>query len=129
MAPVMAGDEQIEVFFSGNGRFTYRSTDPIERSLVLFEAKRLDRTHKLADDGTVTVQGTFERLYVRSFGVELAKPGVSAAESLQSVFKQHRDAFSNVRATPPSHLLIRQRLDDPSAAVAVVDMAGKDNHR
>lgn len=127
LAPVTAGSDPIGVFFSGQGTFAYKSKDPVERSLVQFEAKKVDRTAKLADD-VVTISGTFDRVYIRSGGVELpvAPPGTADANLLPA-FQQHRDDFRNVLWDPPSHLLIRQRLDSPTAQAAVVEIGGKAN--
>ncbi len=127
MAPVMAGDEQVGIFFRGAGTFSYRSTDPTERALVLFEAKKLDRTHEKAEDGTVTVSGSFERLYLLTGGIELPSATSPSSESLEQAFRAHREQFANVRWTPPSHLLIRQRRDEPTAQVAVAEISGKDH--
>lgn len=127
MAPVMAGSEQLGLFFKGSGTFTYRSTDPIESALVIFEARKLDRMHEKAKDGSVLIKGSFERLLIRSSGFELPA-GKAGTESLEPALKAHREQFSNAQWTPPSHLLIRQRLDEPAAKVAVVEMSGKEHH-
>jgi len=126
VAPVLAAGERIGIFFRGEGRFTYQSIDPLESGIVLFEAKKLDRDAKKNADGSVTVSGKFERLYLQAGGVVL--PELPAAEAgrgaLLDAFREHREEFGNTRWTPPSHLLIRQKLDEPNARVAVAQFSG-----
>lgn len=127
LAPVMAGNDVIGVFFSGKGTFAYRTKDPVERSLAQFEAKKVDRTADLVGD-VLTISGSFDRVYIRAGGVELpVAPADGPASGLAAAFQTHRETFRNVLWDPPSHLLIRQRLDSPSAQVAVVEIGGKDN--
>ncbi len=127
LAPVMAGEERIGVFFTGKGTFAYRTKDPIERSLVQFEAKKVDRTAALAGD-VVTVSGGFEQVYIRAGGIELpVAPADGIAYNPAAEFQKHREKFRNVLWEPPSHLLLRQRLDAPTAQVAVVEISGNDS--
>jgi hypothetical protein len=127
LAPVTAGNDPIGVFFSGQGTFAYRTKDPVERSLAQFEAKKVDRTATLTGD-VLTISGTFERLFIRAGGVELPVAPADAGDSnLILAFQKHRDDFRNVLWDPPSHLLIRQRLDSLTAQVAVVEIGGRDN--
>src|ERR1700741_3138070 len=62
LAPVSAGSDPIGVFFSGQGTFAYKTKDPVERSLVQFEAKKIDRTATLSGD-VVIITGTFAQLF------------------------------------------------------------------
>jgi hypothetical protein len=128
VAPFLIGEDRVGLFFKGNGTFTYRTADPVERALVLFEAKKLDRTAEKGADGSVTIRGSFERLHVLSGGMELPAFAGEAGTGLADALRSHREAFGNVRLEPPSHLLVRQRLDEPSSPVAFVEMGGSDNN-
>jgi len=125
-APVLAGGEPIGIFFRGKGTYTYRATDPLEASIVPYEGKRAGRDVR-AEKGSVSVKASFDRLYIRGAGIDLPKLGAGSADpELSEVFKSHLEHFSHARVTPDSHLLLRQRLDAPTAAVAIADFAGSD---
>lgn len=126
IAPLMAGNDTIGFFFSGGGKFTYQSTDPTERSLVQFEAKKLDRTATASGDA-ITISGNLDRVLVRAGGIQLPAGGVDAPAVTEELEK-YRDDFRSVLWEPPSHLLVRQRLDSPSSQVAVVEIgSGRDS--
>lgn len=121
IAPVQAGDETIGAFFSGTGTYSYKSTDPVERSLVQFEAKKVDRAAVVTNDGVLTITGPLDRVFIRAGGIALPT-GTTDAPALTAAFQKHRDDFGNVLWQPPSHLLLRQRFDAPSSQVAVVEI-------
>src|SRR5205809_782011 len=50
VSTVFAAGKPIGIFFEGSGQYTYRSVDPVERTLVLFEAKKLGRNAKKEND-------------------------------------------------------------------------------
>jgi Aminopeptidase N len=122
VAPVLAGAETIGLFFSGKGTYVYHSTDPIETSLIEFEAKKVGRNAQGS-----SVKGSFERLYLRTGGIALPKvPEGARDEALEQAFKAHLKHWSGSLLTPSSHLLLRQKVDAPSSPVAVAEMGGRD---
>jgi hypothetical protein len=126
-APVLAGSDPIGIFFSGKGTYTYRSTDPLEASIVVYEAKRVGRDARADKDG-VTVRGSFERLYLRGAAIELPKLAAGNPDpQLEQTFKAHLEHLAHALVKPDSHLLLRQRLDAPSSPVAVADFSGSDD--
>jgi hypothetical protein len=126
-APVLAGDETIGLFFNGKGTYKYQSTNPLENALTTFEAKKLGRSAQ-GGKGGVTITGNFDRLYLRAAGVELPKlAGSAASDALGRAFRAHLERFARADRTPPSHLLLRQRLDAPSSPVAVAEFSGSDD--
>jgi hypothetical protein len=127
-APVLAGGTTVGIFFNGAGHYRYHSTDPVESPLVLFEARKLGRSAQKSADGTVTVEGDFERLYLRGGAIDLPQIEGEVSPALQQVFTQHRERFANARWQAPSHLLIEQRLDDPASPVAIAEMGGSDDN-
>ena len=127
-SPVFAGQNPIGMFFDGEGHFVYRSVDPVEKSLVLFEARKLGRDARKETDGSVTIRGDFKQLYLRSSGIELPPlKGEAIDRSLEQAFQKHRDHFAKARSNPASHLLIRQQLDAGNAPVAVAEFGGRDD--
>lgn len=124
-APVLAGQDPIGIFFSGTGKYVYRSVDAVEKPIVLFEAKKLGRDARKESDGSVTIRGDFTQLYLRSGGMELpALHGESVDLSLQQLFQKHRQHFAKARWAPASHLLLRQRLDAPHRPLPSPSSAG-----
>jgi hypothetical protein len=128
-APVTVGGAQVGFFFSGKGSYAYHSTDALESSLVLFEAKRLGRKADAGADRTITLSGEFDEVYVAGGAIEFPKPGEPSPHRLNDAFAKHVAHFAATRWTPPSHLLIRQRLDAPASQVAVAELGagGEDN--
>jgi hypothetical protein len=127
-APVLAGQTSIGMFFNGDGHYIYRSIDPVEKSLVLFEARKFGRDARKETDGSVTIRGDFKQLYLRGAGIELPPLGGEVVDhALEQVFQKHRDHFAKARSNPASHLLIRQQLDGTNAQVAVAEFGGRDD--
>jgi hypothetical protein len=127
-APVAVGQTPIGIFFNGDGHYIYRSVDPVEKSLVLFEARKFGRDARKETDGSVTIRGDFKQLYLRGAGIELPPlKGEAVDRALEQAFQKHRDHFARARSNPASHLLIRQQLDGTNAAVAVGEFGGRDD--
>ncbi|MEA2162228.1 MAG: hypothetical protein QOK37_355 [Thermoanaerobaculia bacterium] len=127
-APVLIGADPIGLFFNGDGHYVYRSSDPVEKSLVLFEAKKMGRDARKETDGSVTIRGDFKQLFLRGSGIELPPlKGETTDAALQQTFQRHREHFAKARSNPASHLLIRQQLDAASSPVAVAEFGGRDD--
>src|SRR5581483_4637086 len=123
-APVRAGKDVIGLFFAGTGKYTYRSTDPIETSIAMFEAKKASKIKAEKSGDTVVLTDTFSRMFLRTGGVQLPQLPEGTSQELDAAFKAHRENFSHARVAPASHLLIRQRLDKPSSPVARIEFDG-----
>lgn len=124
-APVMAGKDQIGLFFTGNGSMTYRSDDKAEAVNVRFNAKKASDFKVTEGADANVVQSDFKQLYLRSAGIQL--PALSGSgESLTAQFNAFRDELKQ-RWTPATHLLIKQRIDNPAAPVAVAELVGPQN--
>src|SRR5258708_7934810 len=83
-APLVGGDGTEGIFFSGQGAYAYRTSDPIESSLVLFEAKKSEREAAKSPDGVTTIRGWFEHAKIAGSGVELPKLASDALPKLAS---------------------------------------------
>jgi hypothetical protein len=121
-ARVSAGGQVVGLYFTGSGKYTYRSLDRIEAPLFAFEAKNI--LGKTAEKGadSETIHGEFNELYLLAGGVRLPELDGKDGEALTESFQKHREKFDHARWSPPSHLLIRQRLDRPEATVAVAEL-------
>jgi len=127
VAPITVDGAPAGLFFVGKGKYVYQSTDPIETALVTYETKRFKRAASSGSAG-MTITGEFENALIRSGGIELPALTGAPALSLQLPLASHVEHFKKARWTPPSHLLIRQRLDNPSAQVAVVELGGPEEN-
>lgn len=127
-AAIVTGDETEGIFFSGQGTYTYRTADPTESSLVLFEAKKANREVTKSPDG-VTISGVFDHARIVSSGVELPKleSGGTDDPSLVATFAKHRQHFASAQVAPPSQLVRRGKIDAPASPVAYVELGGKDD--
>jgi hypothetical protein len=121
-ANVTVGNEIVGIFFSGKGKYEYRTADRDEASLVAFESKKiLGRTPEKAGDALV-IHADFSELYLLTGKVPLPPLKADAGGSLADGFKRHQEKFSRMRLAPASHLLIRQRLDRPVSPVAFAEI-------
>lgn len=124
-APVMAGKEQIGLFFTGSGTLSYRSDDKAEAVNVKFNARKASDFKVTEGADANVLESEFKQLYLRSAGIQL--PALSGSgEAPAAPFNAFRDELKQ-RWTPATHLLIKQRLDNPTAAVAVAEFIGAQN--
>ncbi|MFZ2491287.1 MAG: M1 family aminopeptidase [Thermoanaerobaculia bacterium] len=122
-AVVKAGDTQIGLFFSGKGTLEYRTSDADEAPNVRFNTRKASDFKLTEADGVQVITTDFERMYLRSAGIELPKL-TSGAASLDAAFKEFREDLGRQLTTPATHLLIKQRIDSPGLPVAVAEFAG-----
>ncbi len=119
---VSAGGQIVGLYFIGTGKYTYQTAEPVEAPLVVMESKKiLGRTAEKQGDA-LTIQADFTELYLLTGGVPLPDLKAGDGEPLDERFKKHQEKFAHTRLTPPSHLLIRQRLDRPVSPVAVAEI-------
>ncbi|MGA7616062.1 MAG: M1 family aminopeptidase [Thermoanaerobaculia bacterium] len=125
VAPLLGSDgTRLGIFFHGKGTYTYHSVDSVETPLVVWEAKRFRRTANEEKDGTVSLTGTFVDLLLLTGGTDLPSFDGPDAAPLGDAFADHQRSFDTVRWTPPSHLLVRQRLDAPELRTALAEIGG-----
>jgi Peptidase family M1 domain len=124
-APVLSGKDVIGLFFTGNGSLSYRADDKAEAVNVKFNAKKAS-DFKLTEGADANVlQTDFKQFYLRAANIKLPEL-TGTGEPLTQQFTDFRAELKQ-RNTPATHLLIKQRLDNPSASVAVAEFIGGQN--
>ena len=129
LAPVSDGGLSKGLFFSGKGRFLYESTDKTEHPVLAFNIEQQTK-HKAAptSSGTLTVESTFERLFLRVSGLPLPEPNGLPAATLEEAFADHRKVYTFDRYHLPSHLFLKAALDHPQAMIVRAEMKGEGEH-
>lgn len=123
-ARVVAGDEEVGLFFSGDGTYEYTSAEPLEAKILEFEAKKASDLTLAVNGDQRVLKGSFQQLYLREHGIALPPLTGGTAGGLADAFRKHRDEFSIVRPQNAAHLLAMRKLDAPYSAVAVAEFAG-----
>ena len=123
-APLMAGNENVGLFFSGQGSFEYRTSDATEAESVKFQAGKTSDFKVTAAGGTITLTGTFQQLYLRSAGVKLPALDGPAGADLGPAFTSQREEMGRQRWDGITHLLAKQKFDNPQSPVALAVFSG-----
>ncbi len=121
---VRAGDETVGIFFEGTGSLEYRSVDPIEFPVVVFNLKKGTSLSPERKETSLTIRDGFERVLFLSAGLPLPTLPAGSGPPLEAAFVRHRDKFRRAQRTPLSHLFAQQRLDAPSSPVAAALLEG-----
>jgi hypothetical protein len=122
---VRAGDEVVGFFFHGNGALEYRSEDPIEFPLMVYNARKASSLSVEKSEKALTIRDGFtDVLWLSSGGPLPDLPGTVGGPSLASFFEQHQEKFRHVRHIPPSHVLALERINAPSTPLRIVDFEG-----
>ncbi len=120
-APVTAAGQQIGFFFTGSGKLEYLSTRADEAVILKFEAKKTSDL-AVADSGKgVLLTGNFDEVYVRASGISLPSLGSGSGAELTEAFNKHLDAMSKRRYQTETHLLVKQRINNPTAPVVIAE--------
>lgn len=123
---VSAGNQIVGIYFTGTGNYTYQTAEPVEAALVAVKSKKILGRTAEKQGNALTIRADFTELYLLTGGVKLPELKGDDGGSLDERFKQHREKFAHVRLSPASHLLIRQRLDQPVSPVAVAEIDASD---
>ncbi|MGZ8781728.1 MAG: hypothetical protein ACXW31_17560, partial [Thermoanaerobaculia bacterium] len=125
IAPVMAGDQQVGLFLSGSGTFTYESANKDELTALRYNAKNVDvAVQGDADKATITQK--FKSVLLRGNG--LPEVTGEAAAPPQAQFAELRELFARQRFTEPAeHLFVLQALNAPTSRVVRADIQGVDH--
>jgi hypothetical protein len=121
--PVTAGADVVGFFFTGQGSFEYRATDPLELPAVELTARKATSLKPDKGDKSLTLKDAFTELLVLTTEGAPVESGAQGAP-LDGAFKAHRERFDRVQGNPPSHPFIRQRLDAPRAKALRLEISG-----
>jgi hypothetical protein len=123
-APVMAGGEQIGIFFKGNGSYEYRSSDPVETPVMLTNLKRATALKGEQNGATVTVRDTFTDLYLRTAAHQPPALSGESSTDLAAAFAEHRANTAPDMHHVPEFVFAKQKIDAPAKAVLRAEMRG-----
>lgn len=122
VAPVMAGEQQVGVYLSGAGTFTYESLNKDE--FVVMRSNAKDGDVKLTSTADkVTYSDSFRSVLLLGKGL----PEATGAEgTAASEFAAHRELFAKADyfAVPVGHEFAYQALDDPNAKLVFAEVRG-----
>jgi hypothetical protein len=126
-APVMAGKEQVGIFFRGNGTLQYEAVTPPELPLVTYNAKHESHLDQSQNSTHVMLSGPATEILLVTSGAPLPQRGAAGAGSVAADFAEHQAEFRRDESTPLAHQMIVQRLAFPSSKVARAEVrSGRD---
>jgi hypothetical protein len=122
--PVIAGDETIGLFFTGQGSYEYVSNDPVEAAVVKANLKRATSLSSTDRQGAVVFGDTFtEILYIHPGG-KLPEIPTTGTISVDDKFRQFKEYFAKDTGTPLVHLYAIKKLDNPAGQLAMAQLRG-----
>lgn len=123
-APVLAGGQQVGLFLSGSGTFTYQTANKDELTALQYNAKHADLAVKPAA-GSATITEKFKSVLLRGNGLpELAG---AAAAAPGAPFNELRELFGRQTfADPDEYLFVLHALNAPASRVVRADVNGVD---
>lgn len=120
-APVLAGDEQVGVYISGAGTFTYETADKDEFAVVRYNARNGGVQLQAAAD-KLTITEPFTDVFL--WGSPLPALDGAAAAAPAKAFEEHRETFGRQFGSAPEHPFVIRALDAPSAKVLRAQVGG-----
>jgi len=122
--PVVAGDETIGLFFTGQGTYEYVSKDPAEAAVMKGNVKRATSLAPTERDGATVVSDSFSALLYVSPGGRLPELSTTGTISVDDKFRQFKDYFARDTGAPFAHLYAVKKLDAPSGALTMAQIRG-----
>ena len=122
--PVVAGNETIGLFFTGQGTYEYVSNDPAEAAVVRQNVKRATDLTASERDGAIVVGDSFtELLYISPKG-KLPELPTTGTISVDDKFRQFKEYFAKDTGAPLVHLYAIKKLDAPNGALTMAQLRG-----
>lgn len=122
--PVVAGDETIGLFFTGQGTYEYVSKDPAEAAVVRGNVKRATSLSLTERDGAIVIGDSFhELLYISPKG-KLPELSASGTISVDDKFRQFKEYFAKDTGAPFVHLYAIKKLDAPNGDLTMAQIRG-----
>src|SRR5438270_278480 len=128
IARVMAGNEQIGVFFKGNGSFDYETVEAAELPVVAHNVKVLAHTKMTADANHAILSDDFTEVLITGGGVTMPDVTGSGGAALADALKEHVALYDRLRAAPKSHVLAVQKFSFPPHTLAFAEFRGCKDH-
>jgi hypothetical protein len=128
MARVLAGNEQVGVYFKGSGTFEYQTVEATELPVVDHNVKAVAHVKMTADAAHATLSQDFSDVLILGFGVPMPEVSGTGGAALGEAFAQHTALYDRLRGAPPSHELAVQKFSFPSTKRVVAQFSGgRDN--
>src|SRR5258706_3353103 len=128
MARVLAGSEQVGVYFKGSGTFEYVTVEAAELPVVDHNVKAVAHVRMTADATHATLSQEFTDVLLLGGGVPMPEVAGSGGAPLAESFAQHAALFDRMRGAPATHALAVQKFSFPSAKRVFAQFTGgRDN--
>jgi hypothetical protein len=111
LAPVMAGGEQVGVYFKGKGSYEYTSADPTEAAVLESNVKGATNLKLETAGANRIIRDTFESLMLWTRNVAPPAPGPESPGTLSADFARHRELFARDQQEPATFVFVKAQLD------------------
>lgn len=122
--PVVAGNETIGLFFTGQGSYEYLSKDPAEAAVVKANVKRASDLTPSERDGAIAISDSFTELLWIHPGGKLPELATTGTISVDDKFRQFKEYFAKDTGAPLVHLYAIKKLDAPTGQLAMAQLRG-----
>jgi hypothetical protein len=128
IARVMAGNEQVGVYFKGSGTFDYVTVEATELPVVDHNVKAVAHVKMTADASHATLSGDFADVLILGGAVTMPEVAGSGGAPLADSFAQHKALYDRLRAPTPAHVMAVQKFSFPLAKHVIAQFSGgRDN--
>ena len=122
--PVIAGDEIIGLFFTGQGTYEYLSKDPVEAAVVKGNVKRASDLTASERDGAIVIGDSYTELLYIHPGGKMPELPATGTISVDDKFRQFKEYFAKDQGAPLVHLYAVKKLDAPKGELAMAQIRG-----
>lgn len=124
VAPIVAGNETIGLFFTGKGSYVHVSNDPVEAAVVKHNVKKISNLTLAENAGALNISDSFDQLlYIRP-DAKLPAMSTSSAISVDAAFNDFKKFFSRDGGMPFAHLYATKKLDTPAGDLVMAQISG-----
>jgi len=125
VAPVVAGDDVVGLFFDGKGSIEYRTDDPVERFVVPYDVKENSSLKAVADGAGLVIRDDFSELLWLDGGASVPDlPAEGPQATLDAKLADHLERFARVHVSPLAHQLTAWRLDETDTPFVRAEISG-----
>jgi hypothetical protein len=128
IARVMAGNEQVGVYFKGTGTFDYVTVESTEIPVVDHNVKAVSHVRMTGDAQHATLSGDFADVLILGGNVPMPEVNGGGGAALAEAFAEHTTLYNRMRGTPAAHSLAVQKFSFPAAKRVIAQFSGgRDN--